>query len=1631
VKEETSLYFPKNISNYCPPSIDKTVKRENAINTIKHYLKANSVIIVEGDFSIGKTTFLAQLSEYEFKDSIVFFSTERKAKFLNDSAICNDLFLQVSVFMGEDVDDFDHEKVVSFDDLSKKFNSLKYYLKIKRKKVIFILDDLLNIEGLDDNFVANLFLIMPFDSNAKFIISVKGEFFGKYIPLENRQKFTLPVLDLIEIAKIIPDASNKQVHLIMQTFGGMPDRISTFARLIDNGKSIEDLLNETDDSEDSLYSIEWNIAVQSKDHEHAVAFVAFSFHDLNFVDLGHLLNLDSEKTKKLINEISFLKLDNEVLKLSSQRFISFAKNRLSELRLHCIDTLIEYFDLLGDEKQNLPETIRYIEAKGDNQGVVDHIDDNHILGLYQNTSSFSEVNRTIKIGIKAALGLHDDNSITKLSHLNCAFANINKSKVIVSELNCHLTEGDNVKALELIEANGSNEEKLQLYCLYCISQKKNKNDVEKEVLDKIEFLYQKFANKNLGVEKATDIAADLLPVFPDKALKIINNLDELESAGQNKSDAAFYKMSILTLRRHGDALGDDLSQLATLDDKRTEMFNSVEVFSPDSPSEKIINHVSKMQEMGDRIFIYRSWLKNNYKRKAAIPILTELLKLSIETTDFSIDASLYADATKCLTIADISNHLYAYEKIVTHLGTLKDKGPTIEYVKLVVNLCHCEKNNSIQSNNIGELIDYLLSLSDKSVALTGLTIVSLRIIELGRSDLIHLLKQNKNEIFEVLLNSDAYHIDVFKDAIANEAVYDFDNSLIWCSRLNTQSRKNKAYSIAIDNFICREGKSKQMNFEFFLMCVRKIQDENYKEDVYELVVKYYYENYASNNNFKKFFKFLDKIKSNLVKSKCLIKSISGEIKRAEHSQKHKITETLLIAINESILKTDSLDNQINLYFLAHKELYPIARDFAIKFKHSAQKIKNEYKIATSDLNDYLFSSIDLAIRCIYQLEEYNQTTHEDVEFIIGKIIMLPSNIDKSYLFARIASALQKRGAGEKANLIIERNILPILNEYEDKESKEYAMCCLHSLPVVFVYDYLIFEPLLSNISELYQTIHEKIIKNCSLYVLRDCIITDPYSPPPKKKYTLIKHKEFNSLVKLISKAKEDNTILFESRQIIDALSAAKRANDVNNLQVESIIGEIKKFYDRFPIRGGIQHDGYKIILKCYIKKFNDKSETDTWDQIINAAKQVNNTSDRCFMLAEIASNLPDKLTQKRHALFTQSETLISNLSSNLEKLNRYSSLCENSLEKDKGLSKKYLKKALELCGNDSDSKQARLAFIDMINRYDDSFSSSLVNMFDADPARKKAIDKSIKNKKEQDELERKFNTNELDYDDHDLAYSKKVSHLAWENLGILNAKSASFKKGFDIKNLLSGKHDFSINVYYRLFSYYIHYLAHVNSGKENRQNFIRPILSLISSNIVTVARVYTKLESSNPSVKTKNTSDFMTVKEGDKSRSELFLRKWFQKRESNQLTIIDPYIDLESIHLLSQIIEQDPEINLTIISSMKARETLLNNNFDRIDESIFDFWHSNIGKGELPSFKFVFIHYGTNKKFPFHDRYLYTPDSMLSVGTSLNGLGARQSQISVLEENEMLSVLGMVEPILTENQRFYQGERIKISGESF
>ena len=228
-----------------------------------------------------------------------------------------------------------------------------------------------------------------------------------------------------------------------------------------------------------------------------------------------------------------------------------------------------------------------------------------------------------------------------------------------------------------------------------------------------------------------------------------------------------------------------------------------------------------------------------------------------------------------------------------------------------------------------------------------------------------------------------------------------------------------------------------------------------------------------------------------------------------------------------------------------------------------------------------------------------------------------------------------------------------------------------------------------------------------------------------------------------------------------------------------------------------------------IKSLDEKYEALSWEELMTLARQIPNHSDRALLLCEIANLLPEKSLHQKKALFTESESLIKNLSSELEKLNRYSLLCENSLEVDKKVSQRFYKSALELCakGSSSSSKEAKLKFIDMVSRFDETFSSSLATMYDDDPARVKSINDAIKRKKEKEELENKFKKSAKQSDDSLAVANQKIAKVAWTSLGDLNARSSHFNKSFELNKIIEETSEYSIEYYYKVLSFYIHYLA--------------------------------------------------------------------------------------------------------------------------------------------------------------------------------------------------------------------------------
>lgn len=1626
------LVFPKSISKFSPPSTLKTVLRSSALGTINHYLDNFSTVIIEGDKNIGKTTVLSQIVENYIKDAVVLFISDRQKITVTDNEICKDLYLQVKSIYDTDTNLGNLvSKKITLDKLRDEFSNLQYYLKINGKKATFILDGVLDLD-IKNDFVSKLFLNLPFDKNIKFIISTNADDTSKYIQGTYR-RYSISILDISEIKDMIPACSEKQASDLLRVYGGMPDRISTISRLVENGESIDSILNNDCESANELYEYEFNLAVKESAVEDILGVIAFSLSELSSAYICSIFSMSEEELSEIIKPISFIVYTYENVSLASPGYYSFIKNKLRKRKDFYIDLHIENFNSKNRNDIKSPDLIKYYSAKGDCSGVISHLNDEQICNIYESTSSISELSRSIQIGLEAATEINDSNSVNKFNLLKCAFTNINKSEVVVSELECYLTEGDHARALKLIDSNGSYEEKLQLYCIYAIYQKKNKVDIRKDVSDKINFLYSKIATMKLGVEKATDIAADLLPVFPDKALKIINNLDELDSAGQNKSDAAFYRMSLLTITRHGESLGDDLSKLSSNEDRRTAMFKSVEVFSPDSPAEKILEHVSTINESGDKIFLLRAWLLKNYKKRASIKLLEEILNISTDATDFSIDASLFSDISRVLTLKNLDGLHESYQRITSHLDTLKEKGPTLEYAKLVINICIFEKNNGIRSSKVDELYKYLSEISDKSIALSSLSVLSLNLTVLERNDLKDTIDICKESLFGLLLKTDAFHVDIFREAIENEAVSNLKNAINWCLQLNTLDRRSKAISIALYTVFSRRINFNSYKFNDIVSLLRQIKNENFREDVYELLVDYYFSFHNSKSNFTKLKRVIGKIKSNYVKSKCYIRIFVGANKS---NNKHINLESIESELEKSISLTDGFENKVELNFEAHKKVYKFNTKSARKFKEEALLLKSKHLIKASDLASYNKASLDLGIRCVFELEKHGLNHSNDIEFLISKINTLGSDIDRSYYFSRLASCFQKNKNIVQSESIIEKSILPILDGFEDKDSKEFAMCCYHCLPIVFSYHFDTFQDLISSVHDLYRNFSESIISRVVDYTLNDCLIYDPYSSLKKKNYPKLTGKSIREVAKVINLSQDDNTIIITTKKILDALKFLKRKSKVTRIQIEETVSIITSNYSRFPFKDGINHDGYLVLLKAIVKNFDDKLEPLNWDEILEKARKIENNSDRAFLLAEIASLMPEKSSHIKKAIFSESETSIKQLSSELEKLNRYSVLCENSLDSDRKASQKFFKSALEMCakGDNSNSKEAKLRFIDMVSRFDESFSSSLVTMNDDDPARVQTINEAIKRKREQEELEKKFRKSESENDQDFSKEYMRTARVAWNSLAEINAKSSHFNKSFDLSKVIVNSREYNVDYYYKILSFYIHYLAEVYNGENNCNEYIKPIFDLVKANISIVSKLFTLEEKSkidNNSIVENDNFIVFSDNQEDFDKALEFLITWFTSTKSNELTIIDPYVDFKSIEIIAKMVNRDPDVTINIITSVDTLKKLKSDSGVDFSEGIEKYWNDNIAKGDMPSFKFSIIKYGKNKDFPIHDRWIYTDSSMLYSGSSLSGFGNRVAQLKRLDASDMRATVEKVTPIITGEQQYFNGERLSFSVESF
>ncbi|MEZ8971274.1 hypothetical protein AB6E36_12335 [Vibrio cyclitrophicus] len=1620
------LLFPDSISLFQVNLHEKNVIRKDQIRTIYLYLQKEQLVYIEGPENIGKTTLLKQIVSDRNFECISIFIDEYDCEYVTENDIYKDIYLQSRVLTGQYCSS-DKDNIVNREVYTSSMSSFNYYLREKNKSILFVLDGFDKLNEKNPTVAKEVLGSLTANKSAKYIISTNDIDIKDYIYLRDPRSFPLTVMSEQEAKELLPTLTKDELEDVINSFGTMPDKLSIVARLLDENKAIDDILQNTDTDTDTLYDAEWKHAIKNEIQEKITGYIAFSNGKLSINDLSQCVNVQPIEIEQEVNNISFINITDDAIHFVSDGFKKYARIKLDSQKLSYLEVIISLVENHKLEETSESLSLYYSEA-GKHQSIIQHIDEHYLSDLYSRKLSYNDLLKNIRLALESSVFESNNGKTAKFAHLKSFILNIESDEISLEEMKCYLSNGDYKSAKDLAETPQAIEDKIKLYCLIAIHYKDQNIEIPEDIQTKIQKIYTNLSVQSLADEKVIDIAVDLFPIYPELSMDLLSQIDKTHSSGQNQSDFAFLKLSLETLKRHGNSLSEDLEEFDRVLDKKSSMLEGIKIFNPDSPVQKILEYIDSQKQPGDKIFLLRGWLSKYHEKESALLLLNKLLELILETIDFSSDATLFADISQCLT----SNHAIknadaenAYQTIVAQLKNISEKGPTIEYSKVEVSLAIYEHNNEkYKKERLSNLINYLINLEDKSVALACLSLVSSAFKVINDEDCKSLVCEKKKDIFESLLKSEALHIDVFKDAIKHEVKIDIERTFTWINKLNTSERKDASIKAAIESYIESYGdiEHKDRIFNYWLTKCRIIKDDHFRSSVCKHLMGIFEKSKCSKRDYSDALKYINRIENTPIKIKSLTALSSSAIKKGIINE---VEEKVKENIDSFILDIVDGDwNKVSLYFYVCNKLYDVDIITSNHFKEKAISMRKSSDLVNDSINNYMTHTSDLIIRSIYVLSKHQLVPDDKLNLALNFISFIPSRLYKVSQLSRLASVYQKNSFPDKAKHIIDNYLIPALDNNSGYNNVEFTISCEASLPVIYYYSSDVFDLYFTKINKRNKLRSDKIIDNCISYIYNDCILNDPYNPVKNKQYKLT-YADLVSVTKLIKNYNDDSAIVYQVSNLIEVIESQRKKNSITRMQISSIVDMIKNdILTLLPKVDGITHEGYSLLVKANILLLDNKDDKSAWNNIISKAKNIDSTSDLSFTLANIASYLPNSMKQVREELYKESESLVDSLNCKSEQVTRYRQICDFIKESDMKHAKSIIKKAIYISSrSDIDpNSPTRLNAIDMCHKLGDSFAGSLSSMFDEDPARKQAIQDNIQQKLEEDKQRKKFEKNEIDFESP-LAF--ELPELAWKQLGSINANSCYCSKGFDINKNLNIVSNFSFGDFYKLLSFYIHYIDNVSPGQKTAKERIFPILDELLKNMSLIKDIFSSELIPSVIENIESSLDHIMIGEGEEDLAIKFIKKWYEEENISDFTIIDPYFSLDDLVPVSEVINRDPEVRIQILTSIDNYNKIKNKHGDDFAEIIDKYWNDNISNSDHPSFEFTFAGYGQKNQIPIHDRWWLSPNSGLAIGTSLNGLGKRISQISKLTLDERASVNEKVSPLLDRKMGRFSGEKVK------
>ena len=345
-----------------------------------------------------------------------------------------------------------------------------------------------------------------------------------------------------------------------------------------------------------------------------------------------------------------------------------------------------------------------------------------------------------------------------------------------------------------------------------------------------------------------------------------------------------------------------------------------------------------------------------------------------------------------------------------------------------------------------------------------------------------------------------------------------------------------------------------------------------------------------------------------------------------------------------------------------------------------------------------------------------------------------------------------------------------------------------------------------------------------------------------------------------------------------------------------------------------------------------------------------------------------------------------------------------------------------MTSSDSKNRARETELVDLAYRIDSELPMQLALLHDDDPAKEKYQQRAQRQLARQD-LKREIVLQGGDIDLRNRRNEPNLAVAAWQALGTLNAGRLVAVDIARIRDMIACASNYPLQTSYPMYSWVLSNVAGKYAKTPQATQYVRDMFEGLLKGahfFFAITGTGERLEF-NPEWSERGTDEtHAVIGVGERDKGIKFLRDWMERSVEEYVTIVDPYFGTEDLWAVRLVMEVNPQVVVRIVTRRPPKD----GGEEAITSQTYGSAWRSLCDQAPPQTEIIRVGLVQSSKVPFHDRWVLTKGTGIRLGTSLNSIGNRLSEISALGGEDLERVRFAVDGFLTRTVRELGGERL-------